>query len=1053
MKVRTKSKGRCWGRTGERVPARTRLCRIWTELSERLRLRRGRGDTSEDDEGLPHSPCNSPTTTDALLDKTAIKDLPTKSHSTCSDGSLLSMGSSEMDEESFSQQSRHSSKLSLQEKRSSEQDTDLELGPSTAPLNHSAAHHRVSVRPKRRAPHRSKKVPQLSSALPTTPEVNEESSIRSMTPENISRETFTEHYSMSTKTTLTETQLKCSSLPPGLAAPGGDPTKLNRSRSNAGSKSQDHFATLEEDVEKEEKTDKSFFDRIFPRRSAKKRKSKEEKSVQATQSYSKQTVESSSYSKRVESKPIAAPRSGAASRQRIQPIDLPPSPDLQKRDFECILPKPSPEKSFAGTSPLHAELESRFKQRQTLSTSLTPPQSPKSPRNGDSSVISKVEFVTKQTEIRRDSKNEELKSKMKMPGLSSLQQRVLSLNDEIDDTGFKSLTDLPDDTVKHVKPVAKSHSFKSVKPAVVEQAENKYVVSRTSETTSEKRISVTKAASLDSVKHFEEPQQFIEKEKEQEISNNKEVKRESTEYRSEVKKEIYKVESNESKVKDEAPEVTEPQMSNFSDLVSDIFNDINKVTISGPSHTAIVNVSSNNTDSYNVANTKTETLTSGEKVKEVTTKESVSVTKIQLKRESTQMTQSTVTVPKNTLPEFLNRQLNKVEAKPASNVVFSMNSPRIVDEQSRPKSLFTTVEQEKSVAQNLPRKFSQEEIEIVEKVDEESSKTPPIATSQVQPPRFKKNENSKRKSSVSSTTTPESPQGDKPFLRSRSISLDSLKGEGESSDKSSQDSLDKLEEKVEGALDAPIREKTGSAVETVVLRKKSLIKQKNDEEPELMKVFARRSLKLKDTESETVSQQVTSMLANSNDAKTRDSDKENQADSPQEERKRSVSKEFIKLKEPLNESKVIKKEEISDNREPLTETIKSPSKEQPKIKESITERKFIEITEVTLRKPSNNIYYARAFSLNPPKVNETEETKVKKQGSFSERRITDNWISNIKNGDDLIERKISQDEIITGISPKSDYITEELLTERKNFNQRKAEWEKRAQEAQKKSVP
>jgi hypothetical protein len=91
--------------------------------------------------------------------------------------------------------------------------------------------------------------------------------------------------------------------------------------------------------------------------------------------------------------------------------------------------------------------------------------------------------------------------------------------------------------------------------------------------------------------------------------------------------------------------------------------------------------------------------------------------------------------------------------------------------------------------------------------------------------------------------------------------------------------------------------------------------------------------------------------------------------------------------------------------------------------------------------------------LNPPKVNETEETKVKKQGSFSERRITDNWISNIKNGDDLIERKISQDEIITGISPKSDYITEELLTERKNFNQRKAEWEKRAQEAQKKSVP
>lgn len=46
-----------------------------TELSERLRLRRsggGRGDTSEDDEGFPHSLCNSPTTTDTI-DKTALK--------------------------------------------------------------------------------------------------------------------------------------------------------------------------------------------------------------------------------------------------------------------------------------------------------------------------------------------------------------------------------------------------------------------------------------------------------------------------------------------------------------------------------------------------------------------------------------------------------------------------------------------------------------------------------------------------------------------------------------------------------------------------------------------------------------------------------------------------------------------------------------------------------------------------------------------------------------------------------------------------------------------
>nr|XP_023016819.1 uncharacterized protein LOC111506100 [Leptinotarsa decemlineata] len=104
MKVPTGFRSRCWGRTGERERVDTMdfLSRIWTELTERLRLRRGRGDTSEDDEGLPHSPCNSPTASDGLLlDKTAIKDLQTKSHSTCSDGSLLSMDSYEDEVSNF----------------------------------------------------------------------------------------------------------------------------------------------------------------------------------------------------------------------------------------------------------------------------------------------------------------------------------------------------------------------------------------------------------------------------------------------------------------------------------------------------------------------------------------------------------------------------------------------------------------------------------------------------------------------------------------------------------------------------------------------------------------------------------------------------------------------------------------------------------------------------------------------------------------------------------------------------------------------------------------
>nr|CAH7768337.1 unnamed protein product [Callosobruchus chinensis] len=82
-------------------------------------------------------------------------------------------------------QSRYSSKLSLQEKKSNS-DSLLEFGlkSNVAPLNHSAAHHRVAVKPKRtHGVPRRKKGQQLTSALPVTPEVNEDSSIRSVSPE------------------------------------------------------------------------------------------------------------------------------------------------------------------------------------------------------------------------------------------------------------------------------------------------------------------------------------------------------------------------------------------------------------------------------------------------------------------------------------------------------------------------------------------------------------------------------------------------------------------------------------------------------------------------------------------------------------------------------------------------------------------------------------------------------------------------------------------------------------------------------------------------------
>ncbi|KAK3926928.1 Capping protein inhibiting regulator of actin dynamics [Frankliniella fusca] len=115
---------------------------------------------------------------------------PVGDQSTCSDGSLLSMGSSDLDEDSCGQNSsRHSSKLSLQDKRSASADGgDLEVCVSTTPLSHSAARHKMAVKPKRThgAPRR-RRIPQLSSApaLPATPELNEEpnGSGRSISPE------------------------------------------------------------------------------------------------------------------------------------------------------------------------------------------------------------------------------------------------------------------------------------------------------------------------------------------------------------------------------------------------------------------------------------------------------------------------------------------------------------------------------------------------------------------------------------------------------------------------------------------------------------------------------------------------------------------------------------------------------------------------------------------------------------------------------------------------------------------------------------------------------
>lgn len=920
-------------------PTQTEL-RLQTELSERLRLRRGRGDTSEDDEGLPRSPCcNSPTAAEGLLEKTVSKNHPTKSHSTCSDGSLLSMCSSDIEDDSFGQQSsRNSSKISLSEKKVADQDSEWELGPShaSAPLNHSAAHHRVSVRPKRThgAPRRNRIPPIMGSALPTTPEVNEEASLRSVTPE-VSKETVTELYSSSMSKNRTEIQLKCSSLPPGLAPPGNESNKLSRSRSSASSKSQDAFAILgeEEEDKDDKKSDNSIFSRLFARRSAKKKKTK---SDNVLASYNKQQVITEVVPEK--------PKSGPASRQRVQPIDIPASPDQTHRDLEK-----------SGTSPLQLELENHLRQRMTLSLSTSPPSAvdtpPKSPKvhqnvwSGETRVTT-TQFETleiSKTSIEEKSKIkvvEESKSRMKIAGLSSLQQRVLQLNDE---ENFKSLTDFSHSEAKTSRQITKSQSFRTTlnESNVTDSATDK--------------VTVLKTNSADNVKHVE----------------------------------IVKAESSESL------ESVSSAQTNTTEYL-DSLNLSNGITISGPSHTSVVNVSK----AEDKVRDQPILVQTEEAVSE---EQQVSITKIQLKRETVQMSGV-----KESSPEFLNVHLNKVEQQPASNVVLLTNLNKPVVE----KPVFNFDRPQ------IELDNSQDDVNVPYKSVSTPSTPNVIITSMTPPPTsrmFKKPPDVVQVRKTSLVTTDAKP---KLSLRTKSNSLDIV-------DSLKQDDLGLSN------LDKPRVLSTTDLSDTTVVRRKSLIRQKQDEEPELMKVFARRSLKVKDGEE--LAQQVVTMLEDEKANKSKECDKENWVDCAPE--KKCINKEPEKIKEPLTESK------------------------------------YVETTEVTLRKPTVNnkmfAYQQRTISLNIPKVNEINNTeKVHKKSLFSDRPKTEiaekllnkAWITTVRkdkdvdNNDEVI-KKLSRDSIITEITSKSDFINEDFPAIPKNFNQRKAEWEKRAQEALKKNVP
>lgn len=382
-------------------------------------------------------------------------------------------------------------------------------------------------------------------------------------------------------------------------------------------------------------------------------------------------MSSHSHTKREDTtKPLVAPRTGAASRQRIQPIDIPVTPKEVRSPSHIVPISPiSPERSFSpGTSPIQMELENFLKHRQISSASprepllSTPPQSPKSPKFSlptSTSVIS-TSYSTKSsyTESKQESRisTEDIRSKIKIAGLSSLQQRVLSLNSTLEENDYKSLTDFP---VKLTRPLAKSHSFKNQKSPV-----EKPLV-EVVEDLSDRRKSVTKASSLDSVKNLEEPllkselkltlkpvQKPVEKEAEVEeievVIEKTHPEIISHSFKPKITSPQHKIADLEEKPKHKVSEVAStyssttveehsvnstPEMTAIPKSFS-----ANSITISGPSHTAIVNVTSKSED-FNKSSytTENEVVDKDGSRKLIYKENQVSVTKIQLKHETTQV--------------------------------------------------------------------------------------------------------------------------------------------------------------------------------------------------------------------------------------------------------------------------------------------------------------------------------------------------------------------------------------------------------------------------------
>lgn len=274
------------------------------------------------------------------------------------------------------------------------------------------------------------------------------------------------------------------------------------------------------------------------------------------------------------------------------------------------------------------------------------------------------------------------------------------------------------------------------------------------------------------------------------------------------------------------------------------------------------------------------------------------------------------------VPEFLNIQLNRVDAKPVINVVLTANvTPKKLDSPQAEKEIeiecfkVTETTDTKQPSSQIKKEPAPTKVvdNFTDHVHSEESNSPIIF----------------RKPAVQ-PVAPQSPSTPKAFFKRKatSVELQDKPEKPRTNSMSTEGSTEKIYDNI--SMDRKSHSSFGSKSsiqstdsnenrtpdrhdETVIYRKKPVLAKelrgdKKDDEPELLKVFARRSLKIKDTEADNIAQEIadanntkddnndnitatrSKILKNEFNAsiKSRDSDKENEDTKEQLEEKRLV---------------------------------------------------------------------------------------------------------------------------------------------------------------------